>query len=179
MKRLVMAAFAASMVLGMASAHASTCDNRMPIDLCNPGGAGGSASMIDNNGNVAVYHAMVSSAAFAAGVPEHIAHAVVRNESGYRANARSRAGALGLMQIKCQTARGIGFGGSCHELLEPSVNLTWGMKYLRMAIDKGGAGCSGVTLYNTGIAARPHCSGYGRKVQRLALAVPSLRRYQP
>lgn len=109
---------------------------------------------------------MVDSAAFANGVPPHIAQAVVRYESGYRAHARSRAGALGLSQIKCTTARGIGFAGSCRELFNASTNLQWGMKYLRMALDKGGEGCRGISLYNTGLYARARCTSYGRAVSR-------------
>lgn len=107
---------------------------------------------------------LVTAAAFAAGVPADLAHAVVRVESGYQPRVRGAAGEYGLGQIMCATARGIGFTGGCHELLDPATNLRWSMKYLRMALDKGGPGCEGVTLYNTGLAARPHCSSYGRKV---------------
>ena len=38
------------------------------------------------------------------------------------------------------------------------------MAYLRLAIDKGGEGCGGVSLYNLGVAARPRCTSYGRRV---------------
>lgn len=108
--------------------------------------------------------AMVSSAASAAGVPLAIALAVVRHESGYRANARGRAGEIGLMQIKYATARGMGYAGSAAGLYDPSTNLTFGMRYLRTALDRGGSGCSGIALYQRGVYGRASCSSYGRKV---------------
>lgn len=112
--------------------------------------------------------ALVDAAAFAAGVPASIAHAVIAQESGYRPGLRGKAGEYGIGQIKCQTARGVGFTGACGSLFDAATNLRWSMAYLRKALDRGGPGCAGVTLYNTGIYARPHCSAYGRSVMARA-----------
>ena len=112
--------------------------------------------------------ALVDAAAFAAGVPLAIAHAVIVQESGYRPHLRGAAGEYGIGQVKCQTAREVGFSGPCAALLDPQTNLSASMKYLRRALDRGGSGCAGVTLYNTGIYARPHCSAYGRAVMARA-----------
>lgn len=112
--------------------------------------------------------ALVSAAAAAEGVPAAIAHAVIVTESGYRPGLRGAAGEWGLGQIKCATARGLGFAGSCSALAVPTTNLRWAMRYLRLALDRGGPGCAGVTLYNTGLGRRPHCSGYGRRVMARA-----------
>lgn len=109
-------------------------------------------------------YALVSAAAQVAGIPLHIAHAVVRTESRYNPRARGRAGELGLMQIKPATARGLGFRGAASGLFDPAENLRWGMRYLRLAIARGGPGCAGVSLYQSGIYARPRCSAYGRRV---------------
>lgn len=106
--------------------------------------------------------AMVDSAAWSAGIPTSIAHAIVRHESNYRPNLRGAAGEWGLTQIKCPSARSIGFTGQCHELADAATNLTWGFKFLRAALDKGGTGCAGVSLHNIGIFARPRCTAYGR-----------------
>jgi soluble lytic murein transglycosylase-like protein len=122
----------------------------------------------DGNGNRLAYAGLVDQAAWSQGVPLSIAHAVVHHESNYNPRLRGRAGEWGIGQIKCQTARGVGFSGSCSELADPSVNLTYSMKYLRQAIDKAGDGCAGVSLYNTGVAARPRCTAYGRQVLRRA-----------
>ncbi|MCC7047216.1 MAG: transglycosylase SLT domain-containing protein, partial [Alphaproteobacteria bacterium] len=106
-------------------------------------------------------YALVSAAAQVAGVPIAIAHAVVRVESRYNPLARGRAGELGLMQIKPATARGLGFRGAASGLFDPATNLRWGMRYLRLALARGGPGCAGVSLYQSGIYARPRCSAYG------------------
>lgn len=111
---------------------------------------------------------MVDAAAFAAGVPSAIAHAVIRQESNYQPHLRGLAGEWGMGQIKCQTARGVGFSGSCRQLADPATNLRYAMAYLRLALDRGGAGCAGVSLYQRGIYARASCSGYGRQVMARA-----------
>lgn len=112
--------------------------------------------------------ALVDAAAFAAGVPAHLAHAVVRHESNYNPRVRGRAGEWGIGQIKCQTARGVGFSGACSQLADAATNLRFAMRYLRLALDRGGAGCAGVSLYQRGIYGRASCSGYGRQVMALA-----------
>lgn len=113
------------------------------------------------------FHGLVSQAALEAGVPDHIAHAVIRHESRYNPRAYNR-GAMGMGQILCRTAHGIGFRGHCSGLYEPATNLRWSMKYLASALRRGGAGCSGISLYQTGIHRRPHCSAYGRAVMARA-----------
>jgi len=125
-------------------------------------------SVTDANGNRAAFGGMVDAAAWSAGVPAHIAHAVVRMESNYNPRVRGAAGEWGIGQIFCATARGVGFSGRCGDLADAGVNLRYAMTYLRLAIDKGGAGCAGVSLYNLGVAARPRCTAYGRTVMRLA-----------
>lgn len=111
---------------------------------------------------------LVDAAAFAAGVPGHLAHAVIRQESNYNPRLRGRAGEWGIGQIKCQTARGVGFSGSCAQLADAATNLRYAMRYLRLALDRGGPGCAGVSLYQRGIYGRASCSGYGRQVMARA-----------
>lgn len=53
--------------------------------------------------------AKVKAHARAAGVPVSTALAVVHQESGFRPHVTGGAGEIGLMQLKCQTARGMGF----------------------------------------------------------------------
>lgn len=108
-------------------------------------------------------HALVSAIAQREGVPLHLAHGVVRTESNYNPRAYNQ-GTIGLGQIKCQTARGMGFAGACSDLYDPATNLKWSMRYLRLALDRGGESCAGVSLYQTGIYARPRCSAYGSLV---------------
>lgn len=97
-------------------------------------------------------------------VPPELAHAVVSVESGYNPKALSR-GNYGLGQIRCGTAKSIGFSGSCRDLLRPEVNLEYSMIYLRQALDRSkNDWCGAATLYNSGLDNRPRASKYCRKV---------------
>jgi len=93
--------------------------------------------------------AKVKAHARAAGVPVSTAMAIVHQESGFRPHVTGGAGEIGLMQLKCQTARGMGFSGSCKALYDPDTNLRFGMKYLRKALNRGS-----VAYYNAGIHAK-------------------------
>jgi soluble lytic murein transglycosylase-like protein len=93
--------------------------------------------------------AKVKAHARAAGVPVATALAVVRQESGFRPHVTGSAGEIGLMQLKCATARGIGYKGSCKGLYNPDTNLRIGMRYLRKALNRGSVG-----YYNAGIHAK-------------------------
>lgn len=107
-------------------------------------------------------HSLVDKTADRHGVPRKIAHSVVRVESAYRCKARNaKSGATGIMQVKPATARSVGVTGN---LTDCKTGLEAGMRYLRLALNKGGVGCAGVSLYERGIFARPTCTGYGRKV---------------
>lgn len=101
------------------------------------------------------YDRLIAQYASAEGVPLALAHAVIRIESNYRANARGSAGEIGLMQIKPSTARGMGFRGSVKALYDPATNLRWGMKYLGRANKLGGGDtCGAVLRYNAGHGAK-------------------------
>ena len=65
-------------------------------------------------------------------VPRLLVHKVVQQESDYRPRARNGP-YYGMMQILPATARGMGFQGKNEDLLDPDVNLTWAVKYLRGA----------------------------------------------
>lgn len=128
------------------------------------------AGVVAWRGATEVYE-LVTAAAIAAGVPENIAHAVVRYESRYNPHAVGDGGAsLGLGQVKCQTARGLGFSGRCSELFDPATNLRYAMTYLRAALDTAPNNrCAGISAYNHGIKVpRPYCTGYGRAILALA-----------
>jgi len=101
------------------------------------------------------YDTLIAKYAAQHGVPVRLAHAVVRVESNYRANARGSAGEIGLMQIKPATARGMGYSGSAKGLYDPETNIRWGMKYLGKAHQLGGGDTCGTILrYNAGHGAK-------------------------
>ena len=64
------------------------------------------------------------------GVPESLVHRVVIRESKYNPRAVGAGGAMGLMQIKTATARGLGYPGGPAGLLDAETNLTYAVKYL-------------------------------------------------
>ena len=68
---------------------------------------------------------------------------------------RGRAGEYGVYQIKCNTARGLGFSGGCGQLADARTNITWGLKHLSVAL-KSSAG-------NLKLAASKHNAGLGRR----------------
>ena len=95
--------------------------------------------------------ALIAAKAAAHGLPAELAHAVVRVESNYSANVTGRAGEVGLMQIKYQTARGLGYTGSRAALYDPAINLEWGMRYLAGAHKlAGGSLCGTLAKYQGG-----------------------------
>ena len=57
------------------------------------------------------------------GVPTWFALRIAKVESGYNPNTRGAAGEYGVYQMKCATAKGIGFSGNCAELLNASTNI--------------------------------------------------------
>ena len=103
---------------------------------------------------------MLNEVASQYGVPREIVHAVAMIESTKRCGARNGQH-RGIMQVSRGATNHVGMHWpprSCREEIEI------GVRYLKIALDRGGYGCNGVTLYNTGVYARPHCSDYGRKV---------------
>ena len=78
------------------------------------------------------YDQMIAQHAKAHGVPEAFVHRIVMRESRYNPSAvRNRC--YGLMQIKHETARSMGYRGRAQGLLDPEVNLTYAIPYLANA----------------------------------------------
>src|SRR6204780_3880454 len=78
----------------------------------------------------AEYDALVATHAKANGVPEALVRRVIVRETRYRPGLVGRGGAIGLMQIKLATARGLGYTGDAEGLRDPNTNLTYAVKYL-------------------------------------------------
>jgi soluble lytic murein transglycosylase len=74
-------------------------------------------------------------------LPPALLAAVIYTESKFDADARSDAGAVGLMQLLPDTARGIatrtgGDGFVESDLLDPEINVRYGSWYLRHLLDR-------------------------------------------
>ena len=83
--------------------------------------------------------------------------AVIYTESKFDANARSEAGAIGLMQLLPDTAKGIALrtGGKrfvVSDLTNPEINVRYGAWYLRHLLDRYGDERTALAAYNAGQA---------------------------
>jgi len=102
------------------------------------------------------YDSEVRKGAGVSGLPQDLIYAIIRQESLYRADARSSAGALGLMQLLPETARRTAKAwhlplATRASLLEPSVNVPLGSAYLRGLLDRsGGQAPLAIGSYNAG-----------------------------
>lgn len=79
--------------------------------------------------------------------------AVIEVESDGRPSIRGTAGEFGLMQLKCETARDMGFVWDCKRLYQPELNILYGSKYLAYQTKRYGGNLRMVlSAYNAGTA---------------------------
>ena len=81
--------------------------------------------------------------------------AVIEQESKFNTDARSSTGAVGLMQLQPDTAKGIALhtGGSkfvVSDLQNPEINVRYGAWYLRHLLDKYDDERTALAAYNAG-----------------------------
>lgn len=76
------------------------------------------------------YAALIAREARQQGVPPDIVDGVVHVESGYNPLAVGTVGEVGLMQIRPETARMLGFSGATSDLFEPGTNVRYAAAYL-------------------------------------------------
>jgi soluble lytic murein transglycosylase len=96
--------------------------------------------------------------------------AVIEQESKFRADAKSSAGAIGLMQLQPATARGIALrtGGSkfvLSDLYNPEINVRYGAWYLHHLLLKYGDERLALAAYNAGQENVDQWRAAGERVQ--------------
>ena len=114
---------------------------------------------------------LIARHAAANGVPAALVHRVVKRESNYNPRAVGRGGAMGLMQIKHATARGMGYSGPASGLLDAETNLSFAVPYL--------AGAYRVAGGNQDRAVSYYASGYYYVAKRLGLSGKPAQRQAP
>lgn len=114
---------------------------------------------------MAPYRDHLGAAARAHGLDEALVLALVRQESRFLPEARSRAGAVGLMQLMPPTAKWVARKTGSHEY-RPShigivdVNIKFGAYYLRYVLDRlGGLPVLAAAAYNAGPSRALHWRG--------------------
>jgi soluble lytic murein transglycosylase-like protein len=73
---------------------------------------------------------IVELRAHEAGIPANLVRAVIRMESEWNQKLTGSAGEIGLMQLRYETAREMGYGGTKGALYDAETNIRWGVKYL-------------------------------------------------
>jgi soluble lytic murein transglycosylase-like protein len=97
------------------------------------------------------------------GVPRGLALSVCRVESRCHYGRVGRAGERGPLQIKLQTARGLGYSGGAAGL-NGYQGAYWGMRHLAVAYKTCGTARGAARLHNAGLAAGCGGSRYASRV---------------
>jgi hypothetical protein len=94
-----------------------------------------------------------------------LVHRVIVRESRYNPGIVGKGGAMGLMQIKTATARGVGYSGSA---ADPETNLTYAVRYLAGAYRLAGGNHDRAVSY--------YARGYYYDAKRSGQTVQALAR---
>jgi len=92
------------------------------------------------------YGEIISAMSEAHGVDPLLVRALIQVESNYKPKARSRKGAMGLMQLMPSTARTY----NVRNPFDPKANIEAGIKHLKALIDRFGQVTVALAAYNAG-----------------------------
>ena len=98
--------------------------------------------------DVVPYGEIIDSLSMRHGVDARLVRAVIKVESDFQERARSRAGAMGLMQLMPDTARRF----SVADPYNPRQNIEGGIKYLKVLLSRFPTTALALAAYNAGEA---------------------------
>jgi soluble lytic murein transglycosylase len=116
------------------------------------------------------YAAIVREQAREKGIDPALLAAVIYQESKFESNARSSSGAVGLMQLRPETANGIALrtGGTAFrvsDLTDPAINIRYGSWYLQHLLAKYGDERLALAAYNAGQGNVDRWLAEGREIE--------------
>jgi hypothetical protein len=104
----------------------------------------------------AAFQPMLQAISQQHGVDARLVNAVVAQESGFNPQARSSAGAMGLMQLMPSTAQSLGVQNAA----DPAQNLSGGIRYLKSLLTQFNGNIPlALAAYNAGPGAVKHYNG--------------------
>jgi soluble lytic murein transglycosylase-like protein len=149
------AAFSAAMNAATAATGTSTNANANFANLASPIGTATIAGATDTTATGGAsalpagtpYGSEITASAERNGLDPALLAGLIKQESGFNANARSGAGAQGLTQLMPGTAAGLGVTNT----LDPGQAIEGGAKYLKQQLDRfGGDVARALAAYNAG-----------------------------
>ena len=123
------------------------------------------------------YADLIDTMAVRHGVDPQLVRAVIEVESAYQPNARSRKGAMGLMQLMPRTARQY----AVKNPYDPKANVEAGIKHLKSLLQRFELSIA-LAAYNAGVAAVERFGGippYEETREYVTRVLGLLRSYQP
>jgi soluble lytic murein transglycosylase-like protein len=112
---------------------AAVVDRFAPDEVPHPEPETATVATAPIEGNVTVpYGAIIDRVSAEQGVSPKLVRAVIQVESAYQERARSRKGAMGLMQLMPETARKYAVG----DPYDPAANIEAGIKHLKALLER-------------------------------------------